>query len=241
MSRLELRDGRLLMAGVVAAAAMLLSLLAPRTGEPNSTIKILRPPQHQASTAAPISAPTVRAPASAPSTEGLRLFGLLGGGAIIGLPEGGQRLVRIGREVLPGLRIERIEQHHVILVSIAGETRLGFDGASRSQAAARETVSGTTATGEAALREETLRHRVGLEPRRIDGRVSGFTVRRGASLPRLRRAGLRPGDLILRVNGSAFDEERMLELAWQMDNSERVEFEIERGGRRAIVAANTKE
>ena len=55
-------------------------------------------------------------------------------------------------------------------------------------------------------------------------------------MPALERAGLRPGDLILSVNGSRFDEERMLELAWEMANASRTEFEIERGGRRMRLA-----
>ena len=55
-------------------------------------------------------------------------------------------------------------------------------------------------------------------------------------MPALERAGLRPGDVIVGVNGSEFDEERMLELAWQIANSGRTEFEVERGGRRIRLA-----
>ena len=53
----------------------------------------------------------------------------------------------------------------------------------------------------------------------------------GASLPLLERAGLRPGDVIVRVNGSQFDQERLEELAWTLANSDAVTFEIERDGR----------
>ena len=42
--------------------------------------------------------------------------------------------------------------------------------------------------------------------------------------------------MILAVNGSTFDEERMLELSWQIANSSRTEFEVERGGRRIRLA-----
>jgi type II secretory pathway component PulC len=55
-------------------------------------------------------------------------------------------------------------------------------------------------------------------------------------MPALERAGLRPGDVVVGVNCSGFDEERMLELAWQIANSTRTEFEVERGGRRTRLA-----
>src|SRR5262245_330406 len=50
-------------------------------------------------------APPAPPPAPAPSADGLRLFGLLGSGAIIAMPDGRQRFVAIGREVVPGLTV----------------------------------------------------------------------------------------------------------------------------------------
>jgi hypothetical protein len=192
--------------------------------------------------ATPPPAPVAAAPAqpapSAPAVtpEGLRLFGLTGSGAIIGLPDGSQRLVRIGREVMPGLTLAEIRQHSALLRSAAGEFQLDFQGIA---AASRQPVAAPQATASASedqLREETLRYRLGLEPNRAGGRVVGFTIRPGANLPALQRAGLRSGDRIVSVNGSQLDEERMLELAWTIANSDRTEFEFERGGRRSRVA-----
>ena len=65
-----------------------------------------------------------------------------------------------------------------------------------------------------------MRYRLGLAPRRAGGRVTGFTVRSNVEMPALARAGIRPGDVIVGVNGSVFDEERMQELAWQIANSD---------------------
>lgn len=182
--------------------------------------------------AAPVSAAVPAAPP--PSAEGLRLFGLLGAGAIIGFPDGQQRLVAVGRDVLPGLKIARIEQQFVVLASSGGEVRLGFDGVREAETAA--SAAPASATAEAAQREETLNYRLGLAPRRAGSRVDGYVMRPGASLPALQRAGLQPGDVIVGVNGSRFDEERMEELAWQIANSDRTEFEVERGGRRFRLA-----
>ena len=230
-----MKPHELRLAGLIAGAVALAGLLA---------YLLLRPPATLEAPAAPAAVPepppAVQAapsppPASAPSAEGLRLHGLLGGGAIIAAADGRQRFFAVGREVAPGLRVARIELNHVILASPGGEQRLGFDGVSQAQAAAPAATNATSASEEA-LREETLRYRLGLAPRQIGGRTSGFVVRPNVSMPVLERAGLRPGDVIVGVNGSEFDEERMLELAWQIGNSGRTEFEVERGGRRIRLA-----
>jgi type II secretory pathway component PulC len=149
------------------------------------------------------------------------------------MADGTQRLVRTGRDVLPGLTLVAVRQHNVLLRSAAGEFVLDFTGATPAPAA---TATAPVAASEAALRDETLRYRLGLAPRMQGGRVAGFTIRQGADLPALQRAGLQPGDTILSVNGSRLDEERMMELAWTIANSGRTELEYERGGRRARAA-----
>lgn len=199
---------------------------------PPAPIAAAPPPAPVAATPTP---PAPSAPAATP--EGLRLFGLTGSGAIIGLPDGSQRLVRIGREVMPGLTLAEVRQHNALLRSAADEFQLDFQGvaAAPGQPAAAAPQA-TAAASEAQIREETLRYRLGLEPHRAAGRIAGFTIRPGANLPALERAGLRAGDRILSVNGSVLDEERMLELAWTIANSDRTEFEFERGGRRSRAA-----
>ena len=234
----RLEPKRLALAGAAAglAAVLVLQLLASNA-EPRPAPAL--PPPPSAATPPPPTPPAlmVEPQAAAPSAEGLRLYGLLGGGAIIALPDGKQRWVALGREVLPGLRVERIAQHHVVLVAASGETMLGFDGPRTAPPVPAETAGPAgAASSPDSLREETLRHRLGLAARRAGGRTQGFVVRAGVSMPALERAGLRPGDVILGVNGSGFDEERMLELAWQLANSGRTEFEVERAGRRIRLA-----
>lgn len=184
--------------------------------------------------AAQPSPPGAAAAAPAPSADGLKLVGLLGGGTIIATADGQQRWIAIGRDVLPGLKVERIEPQHVALASAAGEIRLGFDGVSAPVAAASPAAApGSLAAAEAAQREETLRYRLGLAPMRGG---TGYVVRRGVPMPSLERAGLRPGDVIMGVNGSRLNEEQMLELAWTIANETRVEFDVVRGGRRMRLA-----
>ena len=160
--RLELpRAG--LAAGAVGTALVIGLLLVRVSGEATPAPA---PP-------APVSAPTESAPAPAPtppppSAAGLRLHGLLGRGAVIALPDGRQRFFAIGREVGPGLKVERIEPQAVILASAGGELRLGFDGVGPSDSAAQRAAA---ATPEDALADETLRYRLGLAPRRVGTRT----------------------------------------------------------------------
>ena len=76
-----------------------------------------------------------------------------------------------------------------------------------------------------------------LKPVMANNRIGGYVLKPGESLPQLVRAGLRPGDVIMSVNGSQLDEERMSELAWQMGNAAKTEFVFMRSGKkmRAIL------
>jgi len=227
---LSLREKRLIGAAALLLLLLILYLLIPGEDAPPAAPALapvaVSPP-------APASAPASQ-PAPAPGAEisGLRLHGLLASGAILSFADGSQRLVPVGREAMPGLRLERIEQNQAVFASAGGEVRLGFDDAAQ----AGEQAAPAAPTARAPQQPDSLPYRLGLAPRRIGGRVQGFTVRPGADLPDLARAGIRPGDTILSVNGSVLDEERMLELPWQIANSTRLEFEIERGGRRLRLA-----
>lgn len=230
----ERRSSPLIVRGGAAVAALLaLYLLLARGEEEPPTLSPTPPPAPAATPPATAVATPPAAPAASP--QGLRLYGVAGAGAIIGLPDGGQRLIAIGRDVLPGLTLVSVGVDHAMLRSTSGTYRLGFDGVSAGQAgpAAPSQAQGA----EAALRDETLRHRISLAPVSEGGRVTGHVVRPGASLPALERAGLRPGDVIRRVNGSEFNAEQLEELAWTLANSSEVRFEIVRDGRPMALAA----
>lgn len=213
--------------GGAAIAILILYLFMRGDGSEPSSVELVQPEAQIVAPPPVIASPPMVAAAPVADLSQLRLYGVLGSGAVIGMADGTQRFVAIGRDVVPGVTLRRVEVHHAVLATGSGEVRLGFDGVAQPQAA----PAAAAAPADAAQREEGLRYRVGLAPRVAGGRVNGYTVRPGASLPALERAGIRPGDVILRVNGSQFDEERLSELAWQIANSDHVEFEVERGGR----------
>ena len=224
---LSQRDRRALVWGGAAIAILILYLFLRGGGSEPSSVELVQPEAQIVAPPPVIAPPPTVAAAPVADLSQLRLYGVLGSGAVIGMADGTQRFVAIGRDVVPGVTLRRVEVHHIVLATGSGEVRLGFDGVAQPQAA----PAAAAPPADAAQREEVLRYRVGLAPRMAGGRVNGYTVRQGADLPALERAGIRPGDVILRVNGSQFDEERLSELAWQIANSDHVEFEVERGGR----------
>lgn len=230
---LSLREKRLIQGAIVLAIVVLVSLLLRGGGggeAPQGPIAPLASPPPTLPVAPPPVAAPLPPPAPAADLSQLKLYGLLASGAVIGYANGGQRLVPVGREALPGLMLVRVEQYHAVFQNAGGEVRLGFDGV--AQPAGGPAAPTPPVTGPGAQREETLRYRLGLAPRMGNGRVTGYTVRANVEMPALARAGIQPGDVIVSVNGSNFDEERLQELAWNIANSTETRFEVERGGRR---------
>lgn len=232
-SSLSHREKRLIQAAILLAIILLVSLLlrgggggSPPPPRPDRTALVSAPAPILA---APPAVPTAPAPPPVPAADPsqLRLYGLLASGAVIGDASGGQRLVPVGREVSPGLTLARIEQSHAILQGASGEIWLGFDGIEQAPppaAAAPPVVGGQ--------REEDLRYRLGLIPRTEGGRVTGYVVQANVEMPALARAGIQPGDVLLAVNGRAFDAQQLQALAGIIAGAADIRFEVERNGRR---------
>jgi hypothetical protein len=181
---------------------------------------------------APPALPAPAAPEAPVSTDGLILYGVSAAGrgaaAIIGSRLDGQRVVAVGRDYRPGLRLAEIGMDYAILRSGSQAVRLELSryGAGGS----RKTTAALPAEEEQEIEAAVLRSI--LKPVMANNRIGGYALKPGESLPQLIRAGLRPGDVIMSVNGSQLDEERMGELAWQMGNAAKTEFVFIRNGRK---------
>jgi type II secretory pathway component PulC len=237
---LSLREKRLIQGAVVLAIIVLLSLLfrgggggeaPPGPVGPVAPVAPSSPPTY-ATPPPPAPIPLATAPASSPvaasDASQLKLYGLLASGAVIGYANGGQRLVPVGREALPGLTLVRVEQNHAVFQGAGGEVRLGFDGI----AAAAPGMAAPPVPAVPGGREETLRYRLGLAPRVVGNQITGYTVRSNVEMPALARAGIRPGDVIVSVNGREMNGQLLQDLARIVASPAGARFEVERGERR---------
>jgi general secretion pathway protein C len=221
-----------------AAAAGALALYASLPGEPPAAAPSFPPPP-PAPPAASAPAQAVAAPLPV-SAEGLVLYGVSGGGAagmaaVIGPASGSPRVVPAGRDYRPGLRLTEVGATYAILSSAGRETRLDLGGAGGGPEPRRAeppaAPAAAPATGFAGM--DAIALRLGMSPRRQGGRITGFQMKRGADLPILHQAGLRPGDVIVAVNGQALEsEEKLLELPQEIAGSYTAEFDVDRDGRR---------
>lgn len=235
------RERKVLAGGGVIAAALLALLLKPAAAPPPAAapIALLVPTP----VAPPASAPVAELPEAPPEPEatlqpdlsGLVLHGVNHGAAVIAV-NGRQRLIREGRPVAPGISLAQIGAAHVMLETAAGPVRLGFSdtaGAIGPPAPTPAPSAARPASASAAGAQAVVAHRLALAPVRRDGRIAGFAVRSTERMPILAAAGLRPGDVLLSVNGQDFtSEERVMELGTDLANAVTADFEFLRDGQR---------
>jgi len=150
------RDRRALLwgGGVIAVLLLYLLLRGGDSGAPaepiQADIAATMPAAQPATYATPVQSPVIAAPvAVTPSADvsQLHLFGILSRGAVIGMADGTQRFVPVGREIVPGVTLRGVDVHHAILATPSGEVRLGIDNpAQNSAVTAPAAQSGTPPT-----------------------------------------------------------------------------------------------
>ncbi|MGE0774720.1 MAG: hypothetical protein AB7G25_15155 [Sphingomonadaceae bacterium] len=155
----------------------------------------------------------------------LQVLGVLSSGAIFGFPDGLQRFVVIGRDVVPGARLTSVERLFVTLDQAGSQVRLPLrgeaaTGASESPPSAQdESAVSTTSSGTPADRQrQVLNLRLGTDPQMVGDRIVGFRIKPNASLPWLSSAGLQPGDVIVSLNNEPVASmERLMELPTEIE------------------------
>ena len=228
LAALTPRERGFVAAGLIAVLVFALYLLLRGDAEPEMPPPppIITPAPPQIVAPAPVVAVVPPPPALPPLVLHGVFAGGPGGGAAVFASGGGQRLVRIGRPVAPGVVLTGVGRDHVLLDVGGAPMRLAFGRAVEPAAAPAMPAQAAAPAG-----SSTTDYRLGLRPA-APGGSAGYVVKPDARLPLLAAAGLQPGDVIVSVNGSAFDEERLLDLSWQAANSDRITFEYLRNGRK---------
>lgn len=168
----------------------------------------------------------------------LQLYGIRSGGAqasaILGPPGGAQTLYMIGQQAPDGVTLVEVSQDHVVILQGATRRRIGFPVASSGLAAQAAPAAPAPLAGEtqADVTGAQLMAALALAPRQREGRISGYTVTprgaQGAAV--LARAGLQAGDVLLTLDGSELNRERMSELPEILAAATHVDLTLERGG-----------
>jgi general secretion pathway protein C len=153
-------------------------------------------------------------------------------GAIVAGPDGVQKAVVVGESVSEGVVLAAVAADHVMLAHGRARTRLDFPApppapnappAQPAMAAAGQVAAGPDAA-------EAATYATALRPVSTDG-ADGYVWRPGTDGGVLAAAGLRPGDVVLRLNGTPFDRsERLEELAADIAAGHAVELEYRRNG-----------
>ena len=118
------------------------------------------------------------------------------GSAIIGLPDGSQASVAVGEAILPGVTLSAVAFDHVTIARGPVKEQLFLD---QSQ----EATPVATAPPSAPPELPALAQAIQFEPRRQNGAITGIAVQPRGAGTAFFEAGLRPGDVIVSVNGAS--------------------------------------
>lgn len=183
---------------------------------------------------------------TAAGSSQMRLFGVRsdgagGGSAIIGLADGRQVSVAVGETVEPGLILQSVASDHVVLARGTSLSRLVFGdlpvGAPPPPPPppVPQTVTPTptpvSAPATNTVDPKRLMTEASLRPRMQGLNVNGFTVSARGEGAALTAAGLKPGDVILAVNGLSLDRpDRIAALRGRLADATSAEIRFERDG-----------
>ncbi|WP_046652004.1 type II secretion system protein N [Brevundimonas diminuta] len=183
------------------------------------------------------------------SLFGVRADGAGGGSAIIGLSDGRQVSVGAGEEVEPGLTLSAVAPDHVMLSRGGAPFRLDFPDMTSGAAsvALATTAQPAVSAPEPAPAEgvvvdpQRLIAQAGLRPRIQGLGIKGLTVSASGDGGELRNAGLRSGDVILSVNGTALNSPQALAaLRGQLADAPSAQIQFERDGQVRSTTVRTR-
>lgn len=159
------------------------------------------------------------------------------GSAILAGPDGVQKSIAVGEEIIPGVVLREVAFDHVSIERGGVREDLFLDqsggtGASGSAfPAAGAGASASTPTGAAGVTVQQFQNEIGFVPRVEGGRISGLVVRPEGSGAAFRAAGLRDGDIVTQIGGRPVQGPSDIErLAGQLSGGGTLSMMVDRGG-----------
>ncbi|WP_299322518.1 type II secretion system protein N [Parasphingopyxis sp.] len=183
-------------------------------------------------------------PPSGDSVASLRLHGVMGlgdtGAAIVSNGAGPQRLVRVGREVLPGVPLLAVAGDHILVRENGREVRLAFE-AEGATAAGSSSGGSTAEPGSEAPDREAIEYQAALTSYRIDGRHAGYQFREGRMPEIFQEAGVQPDDVLLRFGGFRLESsENVASIPGRIRQGGWIEIEILRNGEEQTIVMDAR-
>ncbi|QNE30728.1 type II secretory protein PulC [Sphingomonas sp. NBWT7] len=158
------------------------------------------------------------------------------GSAILAGPDGVQKSVAIGEEIIPGVVLRAVAFDHVTIERGGAREDLfldqsGGNAAIGAPASGDATLAATPAAPGGGITVDQFQSDVGFVPRIEGGRISGLVVRSQGSGAAFRAAGLRDGDVVTQLAGrpvsGAGDIDR---IAAQFAGGGSLALTVDRGG-----------
>jgi len=177
---------------------------------------------------------------------GVRADGAGGGSAIIGLSDGRQVSVGAGEELEAGLTLTSVAPDHVMLSRGGAPFRLDFPDMASGVVAVAAAQPAVTAPEPASAEgvvvdPQRLIAQAGLRPRVQGLGINGLTVSASGDGGELRNVGLRSGDVILSVNGTALNSPQALAaLRGQLADAPSAQIQFERDGQVRSTTVRTR-
>ena len=161
------------------------------------------------------------------------------GSAIIAGPDGVQKSIAVGEEIVPGVTLKSVAFDHVTVLRGAAPEDLYLDQSGAAPTPVAPAPAGTPLTGSppagapapGAVPIAQLRSEILFTPRLSGGQLTGLVVRPQGAGGVFRAAGLREGDVLLSVNGRAVTGAGDLDaVAREFARGGALPITVERGG-----------
>ncbi len=166
------------------------------------------------------------------------------GSAIIAGPDGIQKSIGVGEEILPGVRLSAVAFDYIVIERGGRKEKLFLDQSTPAEvvvdaAAGPNASNDVLAASSGGISAAEARAGIALAPRSEGGRVTGLVLSPQGDGKIFAAAGFRPGDIVTAINGRRITSPADLAaLSGQIVPGARLSITVERGAETVPVALN---